>query len=172
MIDKESMNSMMIPGELTDPKKRKGLGFRSSTKENAAFDKGLSVLVAKDENDIEEQQSLTVKRPEPAMANSGSAESEDEASGSTKQDYRQAYLDKKRLLESEQLGKSSAAKLKQQKDVQEKQEIMQRSRARDLTGQISHWRRQEGLGEYDSGTIQGNISNLERELNSIDPKYR
>lgn len=172
MMDKDSMNSMMIPGELTDPIKRKGLGFRSSTKESAAFDKGLSVLVTSDKNDVDKQEILTAKkRPESASTDSP-AEAEEAGSGNTKEDYRQAYMDKKRLLENEEQGKSSAVELKQQKEAQEKQEIMQRSRARDLVGQISHWRRQEGLGEYDNGTIQGNISNLERELNAIDPKYR
>ena len=93
----------------------------------------------------------------------------------TADNYRREYLKRKREREAILLGKNLTPKQQQEKLLKERkileEETFLRVRARELMDQIFMWKREYGMGNHEATYIAGQIVELERQLNIIDPRY-
>lgn len=95
--------------------------------------------------------------------------------GMTADNYRKEYLRKKKEREDIALGKKLTPKekleliLKERKKLEE--ETFLRVKARELMNLIIMWRQEFGMGNHEASYIAGQIVELERQLNLIDPRY-
>lgn len=140
-----------------------------------------------EENRFEVQQSGSLKddylkRLKQAESNASGAPAAKTNSGDhavSGDNYLKAYLDERakqddaRAAAQKQAADKARTESEQQmKDAMAKRQIDDyRMRARELQNQIQWWRQQEGMGTHDAATIQGQISNLEWQLNAIPREY-
>lgn len=106
-MPKDSMNSILIPGELADPKKRKGLGYESKYEYDPTLDKELGTgdkpaspfkqAPNRDQNieqsSINKSAAQTAAKTDPKLVTNKVPQKLDS------DNYRKAYMMKKRLQE-------------------------------------------------------------------------
>jgi hypothetical protein len=175
-MDKENLNGTLIPGELSAPNKRRGLGHYSRVKEASLYDSDCVYDLKSGEEHAPASPSSTSSEedqaaPQASFVVAGSSQSAAKGIGgaSLKEDYTKSY--QRRVLEQQKVAQSSAPEAAPTAKEQSNREAVLRNEARDLGDQIRYWKNQEGSGNYDSTTISGNISSLESRLNGIDGKY-
>ena len=191
----DDMNFSLIPGELADPGKRRGLGHRARENENKAFDRGLEVVGCGMTGAAPEQKgpkslkptgavsstvgasaALPGKAPPGTAAKAGTpagsvSKGAPASNGSTSENYRAAML-RKRREQAEAATKNVSAQEYQARIRQKNHEDAERSRARDLSDKLQYWKGQQYQEGQDQNAVVGNISQIEQQLNSIDQKFR
>lgn len=159
-MDKHSLNHMMIPGELADPKMRSGIGYRDEGREKAMYERSLSCDIPAQEA----KPSVASEKKDVAPVGKGPSK-----------DYLKAYREKQRQTEAtaRKHDESEAAQKEKmaQDRIQNDQDTQMRTQARSLTDQINYWKGEHAKSNHDEQTIAGNVSSLERERAAIDPKY-
>ena len=173
-MDKENINSMLIPGELSAPNKRRGLGEFNRKKEAALYDSDCAYDllggVEQTPGKTIPQQSGTEQTTAPHSAIvAGSSESAAKNTPKPAQgdDYTKTY--QRRMTEQQRMSQSSAGATEARAQTQKETGL--RNEARDLQDQLRYWKAQEGQGSHDSATVSGNISSIENRLHGIDGKY-
>lgn len=160
-MDKKDLNFLMIPGELSDPRVRKGLEGHNREREREIYEKAMSCESPLISTSTQNKTggSLTAASDTPA------------ATPPQKQDYRQAYRDKQDKLMQETQERNSKAAAFEKKQTEERRETDIRNRARDLSEQITYWKSDNAKISHDEQTISGQVNALQNELNTIDSKY-
>ena len=186
-MSNDDMNFSLIPGELSAPNKRRGLGHRARENESAGYHKDAFDVVdcgpsgaaphepgtksAKPSSGavsttVGASASLPGKAPTSSLGKTGGAA---KVSGDN---YRAEYMRKQRENESVATGKSLTKEQAMSRTDQQNREVAERSRARDLSDQLQYWKNQQFSNEHDQGAVTGNIAQIEQQLNSIDQKFR
>ncbi len=91
---------------------------------------------------------------------------------SQKKDYQSTYWKKKAEIHKMQQKEANEELERKRQGKETPEESLLRTRALSLRDEITVWKARIGTGEYDEGTIQANIDQLERDFYGIDFKYR
>ncbi|MFA6280642.1 MAG: hypothetical protein WC612_07660 [Bdellovibrionales bacterium] len=120
---------------------------------------------------IKKQKGCCVETSAPSKSQDADTATND-ASSSPKENYQTTYWKKKAATHKEQEREAQEERERIRQGKETPEESLLRTRALSLRDEMNAWKARSGTGEYDEGTIQANIDQLERDFYGIDFKYR
>lgn len=169
MSDKDiHPNSLLIPKE-EDSSRRSFPGSQDHSRPSASIANRFDVLPS----NAMKRRNLSAPKEEKKIAKANTAGAAQQDASDSLSAYQKMRMDREEAIKQEIRNRNNPKppSPEEQKRAQEKKDTEQRVQARQLQTDLTYWKQQKGQGLHDDGTVDGMVSDIQRQLGMIEPKY-